>query len=136
MNDKDTLERLERGKYHNNKVIVLGGVPFTARDVLVKAPLIAGVNVYLVGGTGEGKTELANDLVGYFGNSACYTMGRPDFEPSELLKQVRNVMDAKAIGFAIGRNVWQHNHPLKIIKAVKSVIFNNKTPEKAMKYLK
>ncbi len=89
MNVKDTLDKLEQGKYQNNKVIVLGGVPFTARDVLIKAPLIAGVNAYLVGGTGEGKTELANDLVGYFGDSACYTMGRPDFEPSELLKQVR-----------------------------------------------
>lgn len=98
MNTKDTLEKLEHGKYCNNREIVLGGVSFSARDVLIKAPLISGINVYLVGGTGEGKTELANDLVGYFGDSSCYAIGRPDFEPSELLKQVRldKLKDAKS----------------------------------------
>ncbi len=89
MSVQETLEKLEHGKYQNNRLIVLGGVPFTARDVLIKAPLLSGINVYLVGGTGEGKTELANDLVGYFGDSSCYAMGRPDFEPAELLRQVR-----------------------------------------------
>ncbi|MFC1775032.1 hypothetical protein ACFLZN_01815, partial [Nanoarchaeota archaeon] len=83
MSNADTLKKLDNGKYVNNREIVMGGVPFTARDVLVKAPLRSGINVYLVGGTGEGKTELANDLMGYFGDAGCYTIGRPDFEPSE-----------------------------------------------------
>lgn len=100
MTNKETLEKLGQGKYVNTREIILGGVPFTVRDVLVKAPLIAGINVYLVSGTGEGKTELANDLVGYFGDKACYNMGRPDFEPAELLKQVRldRLKDAKTDG--------------------------------------
>lgn len=89
MSIKDTLDKLEIGSYKNTNQIVLGRVGFSARDILIKAPLISGLNVYLVGGTGEGKTELANNLKGFFGTNACYNMGRPDFEPSELLRQVR-----------------------------------------------
>ncbi len=84
---KDKIERLSaQGSYINSREIAVGGVPYTVRDVLVTAPLIAGLNVYLVGGTGEGKTQLANDLAGLFGDSYCYAEGRPDFEPSEILK--------------------------------------------------
>ncbi len=85
---KDTLDKLDTGKYINSREISMGGISYNARDVIIKAPLLAGINVYLVGDTGEGKTELANDLIGYFGENSCYMMGRPDFEPSELLKQV------------------------------------------------
>src|SRR3989344_8780091 len=86
---KETIEKLERGKYVNDRQVVLGEVPYTARDVLIKAPLIARLNAYFVGGTGRGKTQLGNDLISYFGDASCYAMGRPDFEPSELLRQVR-----------------------------------------------
>src|SRR3989338_3003814 len=85
---KETLEKLDSGRYINDKIIPLGGAPYCARDVLVKAPLIARLNVYYVGGTGRGKSQLGNDLVSYFGDASCYAMGRPDFEPSELLRQV------------------------------------------------
>ena len=78
----------KEGTYKNSREVSLGGVPFTVRDVIFVAPLIAGLNVYLVGGTGEGKTQLANDLAGRFGESYCYAEGRPDFEPAELLKQL------------------------------------------------
>src|SRR3989344_6207310 len=94
---KQAIERLEAGRYSNDREISLGGVAYSARDVLVKAPLIARLNVYYVGGTGRGKTQLGHDLLSYFNDSACYAMGRPDFEPSELLKQVRlgSLKDAK-----------------------------------------
>src|SRR3989344_5790010 len=86
---KQAIERLEAGRYSNDREISLGGVAYSARDVLVKAPLIARLNVYYVGGTGRGKTQLGHDLLSYFNDASCYAMGRPDFEPSELLKQVR-----------------------------------------------
>lgn len=87
-NVKKALERMEQGTYRNTNEIVLGGVPFSARDVLVKAPIISRLNAYYVGGTGEGKTQLANDLCGYFSDSSCYAMGRADFEPSEIMKSM------------------------------------------------
>src|SRR3989338_3148591 len=85
---KATLEKLDSGNYVNDKTISLGGVAYTARDVLIKAPLIARLNAYYVGGTGRGKSQLGNDLVSYFVDASCYAMGRPDFEPSELLRQL------------------------------------------------
>mgnify|MGYP001587801826 CR=1 FL=1 len=88
-NNRLAIEKLESGSYQNDRVISLGGASFTARDILVKAPLIARLNAYFVGGTGRGKTQLGNDLIGCFPDSSCYAMGRPDFEPSELLKQMR-----------------------------------------------
>jgi type IV secretory pathway ATPase VirB11/archaellum biosynthesis ATPase len=60
---KRTIEALEQGRYQNSRAIPMGGVAYSARDVLVKAPLIAGLNVYYVGGTGEGKTQLGHDLL-------------------------------------------------------------------------
>ena len=44
-------------------------------------------------------------------------------------------MQAGASGIAIGRNIWQHKNPLKITKALKSIIFNHKTPKEAKGYL-
>lgn len=86
---KEEIERLStQGSYKNSREIPLGNTPFGMRDVLFTAPLTAALNVYLVGGTGEGKTQLANDLAGIFGDSSCYAEGRPDFELSELLKQL------------------------------------------------
>lgn len=85
----DTIDTLaQQGLYRNSREIALGGIPYTMREVLLAAPLIAGLNVYVVGGTGEGKTQLANDLASFFGPNYCYAEGRPDFELAELLKQM------------------------------------------------
>ncbi len=40
-----------------------------------------------------------------------------------FLKEAKDVMKAGATGLAIGRNAWQHKHPLKISKEVKKIIF-------------
>ena len=37
----------------------------------------------------------------------------------ELLRQVREIVDAGAIGLAIGRNIWQNKKPLEITKKIK-----------------
>lgn len=97
-NNIETITALsEQGAYRNSHVINLGGIPYTMREVLIVAPLIAGLNVYLIGGTGEGKTQLANDLAGFFGDQYCYAEGRPDFELAEILKQV-NLSKLRDVG--------------------------------------
>ena len=94
MSIKDTLDKLEQGTYQNSRKVVLGGIPFSARDVLVKAPLLTKLNMFYLGDRGEGKTQLAHDINSYFGRNSCYASGRPDFEPSEVFRQ----LNAQALG--------------------------------------
>ena len=54
---------------------------------------------------------------------------------NKLLENTFNYMKNGASGIAIGRNIWQHKEPLKITKALKEIIFNNKTPKQAIKFL-
>jgi len=61
--------------------------------------------------------------------------GGPKISDYEFLKRVREVLDAGATGIAVGRNVWQHEHPDKMLEALKLVVYNNKTPEEAVKRL-
>ncbi|MCD6294438.1 MAG: 3-hydroxy-5-phosphonooxypentane-2,4-dione thiolase LsrF, partial [Deltaproteobacteria bacterium] len=37
-----------------------------------------------------------------------------------------------AIGINLGRNVWQHPHPLAVMKALNAVIHSSATPEQAL----
>ena len=40
-----------------------------------------------------------------------------------LLKQVREIMKTRAIGLAIGRNIWQNKEPLKITNKIKKILW-------------
>jgi class I fructose-bisphosphate aldolase len=42
-----------------------------------------------------------------------------------FLAQVRGAADAGATGIAVGRNVWQHQEPLKMADLMKKVLFEN-----------
>jgi len=42
----------------------------------------------------------------------------------DLLRQVKEIMNAGSIGLAIGRNIWQSKEPLKISEKVRRIIFN------------
>jgi class I fructose-bisphosphate aldolase len=40
-----------------------------------------------------------------------------------FLKQVGDIMNAGAIGLAVGRNIWQHSDPLSITRKVKKIVW-------------
>lgn len=42
---------------------------------------------------------------------------------TKFLKQVKEIMDAGAIGLAVGRNVWQNKKPLEITRKIKKIIW-------------
>ena len=64
-------------------------------------------------------------------------MGGPKMDSaSDLLKMVKDSIDAGAIGGAIGRNMWQYKDPEKITKAAISIIHEKASLEEALKVLK
>ncbi|MFH1376607.1 MAG: fructose-bisphosphate aldolase [Candidatus Woesearchaeota archaeon] len=75
-------------------------------------------------------------LVKSAGKVKVFVAGGPKASTNKLLENTYNYMKNGAYGIAIGRNIWQYKEPLKITKALKEIIFNNKTPKQAMKYLK
>lgn len=41
----------------------------------------------------------------------------------DFLKDAKDIMDAGAIGFAIGRNVWQHSDPVAFTKKLQKIVY-------------
>ncbi|MEM3586662.1 MAG: 2-amino-3,7-dideoxy-D-threo-hept-6-ulosonate synthase [Candidatus Jordarchaeaceae archaeon] len=53
----------------------------------------------------------------------------------EALQMVKDSMDAGAIGVAMGRNAFQHEKPMAIVKAVSEIVKNGISVEEALKIL-
>lgn len=49
----------------------------------------------------------------------------------EVFRFVHDGMQKGAIGVNLGRNVWQNDHPVAMIKAIRAIIHDNATPEQA-----
>ena len=52
-----------------------------------------------------------------------------------LLETVRGALDGGGAGVAMGRNLWQHEHPDKITRAVAAIIHEDATVASALKLL-
>ena len=57
------------------------------------------------------------------GKAKIVVAGGTKKDENMLVKQVKEIMDAGAIGLAIGRNVWQSPNPLEITNKIKKVIW-------------
>ena len=49
----------------------------------------------------------------------------------EVLQFVYDGIQKGAIGVNLGRNIWQNEHPVAMIKAIRAIIHENATPEQA-----
>ncbi len=54
----------------------------------------------------------------------------------DVLRMVAGAMEAGASGVAFGRNVFQHEDPEKMVRAIASIIFERRDPEEALVFLK
>lgn len=52
-----------------------------------------------------------------------------------LLSMVKSAIDAGAIGVAIGRNVWQHPTPVRIARALRTIVHDDASVDSALKCL-
>jgi class I fructose-bisphosphate aldolase len=53
----------------------------------------------------------------------------------EILEMVKGAIEAGASGTSIGRNVFQHDNPTRIVKALHMIVHGNATVEEALDYL-
>lgn len=53
-----------------------------------------------------------------------------------VLQTVRDSIDSGGAGVAMGRNIFQADDPVKMVKAVNAVVHQNKSTEEALEYLK
>jgi class I fructose-bisphosphate aldolase len=51
---------------------------------------------------------------------------------ADFLKQVRGALDAGATGLAVGRNVWQSSDPLRMARALRRLVIENRSVEEAL----
>jgi class I fructose-bisphosphate aldolase len=68
------------------------------------------------------------------GKAKVFMSGGPK-APTEadFLKQVRGAVDAGASGLAVGRNVWQSEDPLKMARALRSLVIEDRSVEEALR---
>jgi putative autoinducer-2 (AI-2) aldolase len=50
----------------------------------------------------------------------------------EVFEFVHDGLQRGAIGINLGRNVWKHEHPIPMIRALRAVIHDNATPQEAL----
>lgn len=50
----------------------------------------------------------------------------------EALETTRNAIDEGAVGVDMGRNIWQSDHPIPMINAVRAVVHDGYTPKEAL----
>ncbi len=67
------------------------------------------------------------------GATKVFMSGGPKAPTDEtFLSQVKGAMDAGATGLAVGRNVWQHQEPLKMALGLREIIFSGSEIQKAL----
>jgi putative autoinducer-2 (AI-2) aldolase len=54
----------------------------------------------------------------------------------EVLTTTYDALQAGAVGVVMGRNIWQHENPVAIISAIRSIIHENMTPEEGFELFK
>jgi len=60
--------------------------------------------------------------------------GGPKLETEmDVFNMTHNAIQQGAVGVDMGRNIWQHDHPVAIIRAIRSIVHENQTPEQAGK---
>ena len=57
-------------------------------------------------------------------------------DDKQVLQAIRDALDVGAAGVAIGRNVFQHSQPIKMMNAVAAIVHKDKDVESAIQLLK
>jgi len=72
---------------NSTEIMQLHGYPLYMTD-MVDACLRARLNLFFIGDTGSGKTQLVHEFMHYFGDKTMFLLGRNDMDTRELFQQI------------------------------------------------
>lgn len=132
--NKDLTKRLEELKFNNyintNPVMQVGGKPIYVED-LVKAGLIGKLNTFLVSETGEGKTQIQNDVKTLFGNKGAVFRGRDDLDVKSVfatmgvdIKKVKNLAELRQFTDKLNANLYVVDELPRCLPVVQNQFFD------------
>lgn len=71
-----------------------------------------------------GDVESYKEVVAAAGKAGVFVVGGAKTEtPDELYKTTKEILEAGALGWAIGRNVWQAKEPLEVAKKLADLVY-------------
>ncbi len=82
-----------------------------------------------------GESAVCRDIVARVYRPVVILGGPKRADDRGVLQDIRNAMDAGAIGIAIGRNIWAHDRPARMVAALAAIIHGDATVEAAMREL-
>jgi hypothetical protein len=109
----------------------LAGQPIYLSD-MADACLLGRLNMFLIGDTGSGKTQLMRDMMGKFGDKAVYILGRNDMDTRELFQQInleklknaKNSSEVKELTDKVGYHLIAVDELPNCVPAVRGQLFN------------
>lgn len=84
----------------------------------------------------NGDEENLRWLVRCAGRAKVVVSIAPHQKEAELLTDARRIMDAGCYGLALGRGLWKGPRPYSMARAIKSIVFENKSALEATQHLK
>ena len=75
-----------------------------------------------------GETESFKWVVESAGKAKVFVVGGPKMENiEELIGNAKEIIEAGAVGFAIGRNIWQSPEPMGVAKRLAETIYGQQS---------
>jgi class I fructose-bisphosphate aldolase len=81
----------------------------------------------------NGNVEDMKWIVKSAGRAKVVIAGGSKRTEREFLQEAHDAMKAGCIGLAVGRNIWNHPHPMKMTAALKKVVFSGASVDEALK---
>jgi class I fructose-bisphosphate aldolase len=104
-----------RGKYVKDEKSV-ESVSYAARVALELGADIVKVNY-------TGSVDGFGKVVAAAGRTKVISAGGSKQTDEQFLAKVKEVLAAGGVGMAVGRNVWQHDDPMKISGEIRKIVF-------------
>ena len=86
-----------------------------------RAALELGADIVKVNYTGD--AQCFGKVVAAAGRCKVISAGGSKQSDAEFCAKVKEVLAAGGVGMAVGRNVWQHDTPMKITEEIKKIVY-------------